>query len=76
MASAINLLGETPFLSLLAALMAYQVIRSTTDWTTKGFLNYIRNTVATETTSREATKGNRRAVEIERKLEENISKKE
>jgi len=76
MASAINLLGETPFLSLLAALMAYQVIRSTTDWTIKGFLNYIRNTVATETTSREATKGNRRAVEIERKLEENISKKE
>lgn len=74
-APAIALPGQNTLLGVLLLLIAYRVVKTTTDWTVKSALNYVQNLIASETTSRDEKNGNKRAVEIDEKLEQEIAEK-
>jgi len=65
-------IGPLAFFGLLLLLLINQVIKSTTDWTARQSLNWLKSRILTETTSRDEMAGNERAVKIEEELRSSL----
>ncbi|WP_222912736.1 hypothetical protein [Natrinema sp. SYSU A 869] len=56
-------------------LIANQVLKTATDWTVRQGFGWIKNITLSEGTSRDELEGNERALEIERRLRDQLERK-
>lgn len=67
--------GNVTLYGALFIIVANQILKSTTDWTVKRGLSWVRNIVSSETTSRNQKEGNERAVDLEERLREQLKER-